>query len=94
MDDILIADNDRGRLKEIVSRLEQTASSQLQLTLKPPIFKPSKEGQVFLGYRVLPYRYELSGRSKKAIEANSSHTTRTSGKADGTKKPIKSTSCH
>lgn len=65
MDDILIADNDRNRLKEIVQKLDNRATTYLYLTLKPPIFRPSKVGQIFLGYKILPYRYELSGRSKK-----------------------------
>lgn len=65
MDDILIADNDRSRLKEIVRAFGEQASAQLHLTLKPPMFRRSKEGQTFLGYRILPHHYRLAGRSKK-----------------------------
>jgi len=65
MDDILVAINDKVELREIVNKLETYASDKLHLNIKPPIFRQSKDGQVFLGYKVLPYRYELSARSKK-----------------------------
>ena len=65
MDDILLAGNDLGQLKQCVAQMTEFASSQLRLTLKPPIFHPCRTGQVFLGYRILPHHMLLSGRSKR-----------------------------
>lgn len=65
MDDILIAGNDKYTLKQYVHLFSKKASSEWGLTLKPPVFCASKAGVVFLGYRILPYHYQLSGRSKR-----------------------------
>ena len=65
MDDILIVDNDRQKLKMIVQEFSQYAAVNFRLTLKPPIYRRNKDGQVFLGYKVKPYTMTLSGRSKK-----------------------------
>ncbi len=65
MDDILIAHNDPHCLKTIYRELNAYAQTHLRLELKPPVFRPTRSGQVFLGYKVKPYVCELSGRSKK-----------------------------
>ena len=65
MDDILLAGNDKVDLKRIVWEMSGMATDNLHLAFKPPVFRKSKDGQVFLGYKVMPYRYELAGRSKR-----------------------------
>ena len=65
MDDILIAGDDKILLKRYVSDLIDFSRNELELNLKPPIVNKSSVGQVFCGYRVLPNRLLLSGRSKK-----------------------------
>lgn len=69
MDDILIVGNDKEQLKQCVAEMTRYAVEQLRLTFKPPIFRQSKDGQTFLGYRVLLYHYKLSGRSKKRFRS-------------------------
>lgn len=69
MDDILMAADEKGRLKECVKNLDNYAQSVLCLTLKPPIFRTSDSGIPFLGYRVLPYRYQLAGRCKRRFRS-------------------------
>ena len=68
MDDILIAADDKPCLKACVDHMAQTARL-LQLTFKPPVWRNAKCGQNFLGYKVLPYRYTLSGRSKRRFRS-------------------------
>lgn len=65
MDDMLVASDDLIELKKCVRDLERYMASELLLTLKAPVYSVFKRGQVFLGYRVLPYRLKLSGRSKR-----------------------------
>ena len=65
MDDILIVGNEKECLKRCVEEMKNFSSHVLKLKLKPPIFRNSKEGQTFLGYRILPFHYKLSGRSKR-----------------------------
>lgn len=69
MDDMMIAGNDKEALHNIYRLLNVYATDELHLTLKPPIFSPTKRGQVFLGYKVKPYRCELSGRSKRRFRS-------------------------
>lgn len=69
MDDILLVDDDRIRLKETVSCLEQYSMENLSLKLKPPVYRRTAVGQNFLGYKVLPYRLLLSGRSKRRFRS-------------------------
>lgn len=71
MDDILIAGNDKYTLNYCVKEMEKLANEQLQLSFKPPIHRKSKDGQTFLGYRVMPYHYKLSGRSKRRFRSKS-----------------------
>lgn len=69
MDDILIAGETKKSLVLSVSDIQKYASARLGLSLKPPVYRSSVAGQSFLGYRVLPYRYLLSGRSKKRFRS-------------------------
>ena len=69
MDDILIAGNDRSELKRCVDWMTDYSAQELKLTFKPPVFRKSADGQVFLGYRVMPYHCKLSGRSKKRFRS-------------------------
>ena len=69
MDDIIIAGNDREELKNCMERMKAFSSEKLHLLFKPPIFRKNKDGQTFLGYRVMPYYYKLSGRSKKRFRS-------------------------
>jgi len=64
MDDILLAGNDKQELKRCVKQMADFSAVSLKLTLKPAQFRESKDGQVFLGYRILPFHCKLSGRSK------------------------------
>ena len=65
MDDILMAGSDRDALQRCVANMTDYSANELGLTLKPPIYRKAKDGQVFLGYRILPRHYRLSGRSKR-----------------------------
>ena len=69
MDDILIAGNDKQALKHCVELMTEYSSKELELTFKPPIFRKAADGQVFLGYRVLPYHCKMSGRSKRRFRS-------------------------
>lgn len=65
MDDILLADNDKTKLKDCVRDMDLYSAQQLELTLKPPIFAKSINGLNFLGYKVMPHNLLLAGRSKR-----------------------------
>ncbi len=69
MDDILIAGNDKAALKRLVGLMTEYATQELKLTFKPPVYRRVADGQVFLGYRVLPYHCKLSGRSKRRFRS-------------------------
>ena len=69
MDDIMMAANEKDVLKDYVCRLDLFAQSKLRLELKPPLFVSSQKGIVFLGYRIMPYYYTLSGRSKRRFRS-------------------------
>lgn len=64
MDDVLIMDNNRERLKKAVEMMRHY-STELKLHLKEPVYANNIEGVTFLGYLVKPYRLELNGKSKK-----------------------------
>ncbi len=69
MDDILIMSHDKSPLQQTVKELTRYAYDELKLTIKPPIYRTSKNGQVFLGYKVTPYYIALSGRSKRRFRS-------------------------
>lgn len=65
MDDMLLMENDRTKLKQYVSLVNDYSKNDLKLQLKEPIYRNSKIGVQFLGYIVKPYCLLLNGRSKK-----------------------------
>ena len=65
MDDILILGCSRDFLRQACRELAVLSEQKLYLRLKPAIINLSKNGQNFLGYKVYPHRYYLSGRSKR-----------------------------
>ena len=69
MDDILITGNSLDDLKQIVKEIITFASDHLKLSFKPPVYRKSKDGQTFLGYKVMPYHCKLSGRSKRRLRS-------------------------
>lgn len=64
MDDILIMGYSKDEVANASKILSDISIDTLDLHLKPPIILETTKGQVFLGYRVLPYHCRLSGRSK------------------------------
>lgn len=69
MDDIMIGGNDIDALRHCVRQMDMFASEYLCLSFKPPIYRKSKDGQTFLGYKMMPYHYKLSGRSKRRFRS-------------------------
>lgn len=65
MDDILIMDNNREKLKADVRYIQEYSDNELKLRLKEPIYRECRTGVQFFGYIVKPYRLLLNGRSKK-----------------------------
>ncbi len=65
MDDILIAADSKNQIRNFVASIDGYSQEKLLLTLKPPIIHTSPQGMSFLGYRIMPYRYFLNGRSKR-----------------------------
>lgn len=65
MDDMLVSGFSKEELKMDVSLISDYLCHRLNLTVKPPVYMNNNNGQVFLGYKILPYRCMLSGRSKK-----------------------------
>ncbi|GHT54420.1 hypothetical protein FACS189446_4020 [Bacteroidia bacterium] len=65
MDDILIFENDRNRLKESIGRLEKLALEELYLCFKPILVNKCEQGISFLGYKTYPYKIVLNSRSKR-----------------------------
>ena len=65
MDDILIWDNDKERLKRLAKQMADFAKRELHLDFKPAILLPTRVGMNFLGYRVFQHRLWLSTRSKR-----------------------------
>ncbi|MCQ2975255.1 MAG: RNA-directed DNA polymerase [Bacteroidales bacterium] len=68
MDDMLISDNNKENLKEYIKKITQYSTQNLKLTLKPPNIQPTSNGMSFLGYKLLPYRYLINGRSKRRFK--------------------------
>lgn len=73
MDDILMMDNDRNKLKQHVSFIQYYSENDLKLQLKESIYRNSKMGVPFLGYIVKPYCLLLNGRSKKRFREKISY---------------------
>jgi len=69
MDDIMMLSDDSFSLRQCVKECTVYAKEKLRLTLKPPIYRQAKEGQLFLGYKILPHYCLLSGRSKRRFRS-------------------------
>ena len=69
MDDIMMMSSDKSELRQSVKGITQYAQEELQLTLKPPVYRLAKDGQNFLGYKVMPHHMQLSGRSKRRFRS-------------------------
>lgn len=69
MDDMLLACDDKEYLMDAVKKINSFVNTRLDLVLKPPVIHSSNLGLVFLGYSILPYRYSLSGRSKRRFRS-------------------------
>lgn len=68
MDDFLIFDNDKIRLKDLLAELVCFLAEELQLELKDNIqLNQCKYGIPFLGYRIFPDYFRLSTRSKQRL---------------------------
>lgn len=65
MDDMLMAFDDKSKMKDAERCVRAYAQSRLRLELKPPVFVKGSAGVVFLGYRVRAHYLTLSGRSKR-----------------------------
>lgn len=64
MDDVLMFDDDKGRLKARVEAYSAFVEESLRLTLHPMILNQTSRGIPFLGYVVYPSCLRLNGRSK------------------------------
>ena len=64
MDDILMMSSSKEKLKMAVGELVGR-STRIGLALKPPLYRHAASGVNFLGYKVFPHYYVLSGRSKR-----------------------------
>jgi hypothetical protein len=65
MDDILIFENDRCKLKENIAKLEELAFNELHLCFKPVLINKCEQGISFLGYKPYPHKILLNRRSKR-----------------------------
>ncbi|GHT44460.1 hypothetical protein AGMMS49965_20160 [Bacteroidia bacterium] len=65
MDDILIFENDKTKLKEDIAKLDELALNNLHLHFKPVVMTKSEQGISFLGYKLYPHKVLLNSRSKK-----------------------------
>ncbi|MBR5759942.1 MAG: hypothetical protein IKX88_15235, partial [Thermoguttaceae bacterium] len=64
MDDIILWDDDRARLKSFGRRIEEYMSDKLKLTLKPRELNSTSSGLSFLGMRVFPHSVRLGARAR------------------------------
>ncbi|MBQ9077421.1 MAG: reverse transcriptase [Muribaculaceae bacterium] len=65
MDDVLMMDDDRMRLRDAVGEMTGYSETELSLRLKTPVYRCCDNGMPFLGYVVRPHCLTLSGRSKR-----------------------------
>ena len=73
MDDIVLMDNDSGRLREMKDRLEAFADESMRLRFSKWSIAPISRGIDFLGYRIWPrhklVRKQSATRAKRTIKA-------------------------
>lgn len=65
MDDVVMLTDSRDEARRLASVFIEYANRFLRLEVKPPIIGKGRNGVPFLGYRIMPQRIELSGRSKR-----------------------------
>lgn len=65
MDDLVIWQEDKPKLRELNQLVEQFVNTRLALELKPSMLNKSKSGLTFCGYQVFPHKIRLSQRSAK-----------------------------
>lgn len=70
MDDVVILDNDRERLKRLIDCYLNFSTTHLGLQTKPPIIGRTCHGALFLGYRVFGSRIMMGGKSKRRFKRN------------------------
>lgn len=73
MDDIILFDNDRHRLLDIISLYVDYVENTLRLQMHDPIVNSCRFGLPFLGYVVFPDKLHLNQRSRKRFLRNLSH---------------------
>lgn len=73
MDDIILFDNDRHRLLDIISSYVDYVENTLRLQMHDPIVNSCRFGLPFLGYVVFPDKLHLNQRSRKRFLRNLSH---------------------
>ncbi len=64
MDDMLLFDNDMVRLKNNVNIIKEYSTEKLELTLKSPVIKQTKDMVSFLGYKIGCNLVLLNSRSR------------------------------
>jgi len=73
MDDMVLLDNDSGRLREMKSALEEFANDRMHLRFSKWSVAPISRGINFLGYRIWPHyklmRKQSVTRAKRAIKS-------------------------
>lgn len=65
MDDVIILDKDKNRLKENIEFYCQYARNNLKLCVKPPIIGRTCNGVPFLGYKIFAQRILMNGKGKR-----------------------------
>jgi RNA-directed DNA polymerase len=65
MDDMVVWDSDRGRLRQVRDQVAGFLDESLALELKPVCLNACSRGMTFLGYRLFPNRLGLALRSRR-----------------------------
>jgi len=68
MDDFIVWDSDRRRLRQVRGHLDQFVRRRLRLELRPVCLNRCDRGMTFLGYRVYPHRVGLARRSRRRFQ--------------------------
>jgi hypothetical protein len=90
MDDMLLLENDKLKLKAAVSSIESYLTDRLFLKLKPAVFGRTAAGVSFLGYRLYPHKILLNKRSKKRFYRKQKQFSRWLSAGDYTYNEIRS----
>jgi retron-type reverse transcriptase len=67
MDDFVLWDSDKARLKTMLESVERYAADNLRLVLKPPVLGSTLQGVPFLGFRIRSGGIYLLRKSKQRI---------------------------